>query len=448
MIMHVLKSNLVLRELEHVQVDGPGTVYLFFYDKQGHRGLEQGAMGAVQTHIEEAFSEWISCSAHFNLSLLPLKEVWRWSVTASNHQRLRSQAENPAYNAPVGATRESDSSSQLVGSAPQQDGRTSGIRERTEVRPTGHPGTAQFHRRLPRTQCTMVSGGGLPPSSPDRGARDSDGYSTVSEMAGHRHRHRGRRGSRERKLLVQARLDMPIFKSTDLGADVMYTLWHFDVDAFLEQYDEASMCPHIFASLHGYPGKWACTLDEGKDISVRDLLMHMERTFGNNWDYDAMIRALYEVQQRDDEMVEEYMLCIHEAVTVIHRAYPDHLPDRGWDLKKDRFYHGLRPYLHDALSFAMAELPEREQAHPTFDTLYTLAKKLEVGQPARACRYTPSSEVYREKHRCYVMPTGWVAALEEEGSMLSDQVMGEDSGSEVEAAGGISVRLAQAMSQY
>ena len=87
--------------------------------------------------------------------------------------------------------------------------------------------------------------------------------------------------------------------------------------------------------------------------------MHMERTFGNKRDYDAMIRTLYEVQQRDDETVEEYMLCVHEAVVVICRAYPDHLLDRGWDLKKDRFYHGLHPYFHDALSFAMAKLPER-----------------------------------------------------------------------------------------
>ena len=86
---------------------------------------------------------------------------------------------------------------------------------------------------------------------------------------------------------------------------------------FLEQYDEASMCPHIFASLRGYPGKWAHTLDEGKDISLWDLLMHMERTFGNKCDYDAMIGTLYEVQQRDGEMVEEYMLCIHKAVAVI-----------------------------------------------------------------------------------------------------------------------------------
>ena len=37
MVMHILKSNLVLRELEHVQVDGTGTAYLFFYDKQAIR---------------------------------------------------------------------------------------------------------------------------------------------------------------------------------------------------------------------------------------------------------------------------------------------------------------------------------------------------------------------------------------------------------------------------
>ena len=127
-------------------------------------------------------------------------------------------------------------------------------------------------------------------------------------------------------------------------------------------------------------------------------------------------------------------------------SIPRSSPGQGQDLKKDLFYHGLCPYLHDALSFAMAELPKREQARPTFDTLYMLAKKLEVGQTACACWYTPSSEVYRNKHRHYVAPTGQVAALEEEGSTLSDQVTGEDSGSEVEAAGGISVCLAQAMS--
>ena len=85
MVMHILKSDPVLWELEHVQVDGPGTAYLFFYNKQGHRGLEQEAADAIGTHMEEAFSEWISCSAHFNVSLLPLMEARQWSITASDH---------------------------------------------------------------------------------------------------------------------------------------------------------------------------------------------------------------------------------------------------------------------------------------------------------------------------------------------------------------------------
>ena len=77
MVMHMLKSDPVLRELEHVQVDGPGTAYLFFYDKQGCWGLRQDAAHAIWTHVEEAFSEWISCAAHFTISLFPLMEAWQ-----------------------------------------------------------------------------------------------------------------------------------------------------------------------------------------------------------------------------------------------------------------------------------------------------------------------------------------------------------------------------------
>ena len=243
-----------------------------------------------------------------------------------------------------------------------------------EARLTSHTGAVGMHGQPPKSQHNVVGGGGSPPSSPDRGALNTNGYSTASETAGHRHRCRGCRGSRQKKWLAPARLDMQIFKSTDSGAEVMYTLWRFDMDTFLEQYDETSMRPHIFTSLRGYPGKWAHTLDEGKNISVQDLLLHMEKMFDNKRDYDTMIRTLYEVQQKEDKTMEEYMLCIHDAVAVIHRAYPERLPDQGRDLKKDCFYHGLYPYLHDALNFAMVELPEREQARPTFDTLYTLQK--------------------------------------------------------------------------
>ena len=146
MVMHVLKNDPVLRELEHVQVDGLGTAYLFFYDKQGHRGLGQDAAYAIWAHVEEAFSEWISCSAHFAISLLPLVEAWWWAVATSDHQRLRGRAENPTPRIPVVTMAESDSSVQLVGSIPQQAGRLTTVEETTKARPTAHAGTVHTHR--------------------------------------------------------------------------------------------------------------------------------------------------------------------------------------------------------------------------------------------------------------------------------------------------------------
>ena len=101
MVMHVLKNDLVLRELEHVQVDSLGTAYLFFYNKQGCCGLGQDTAYAIWAHMDEAFSEWISHSTHFTISLLPLVEAWWQAATTSDRQRLRSRTENPAPRNPV-----------------------------------------------------------------------------------------------------------------------------------------------------------------------------------------------------------------------------------------------------------------------------------------------------------------------------------------------------------
>ena len=142
------------------------------------------------------------------------------------------------------------------------------------------------------------------------------------------------------------------------------------------------------------------------------------------------------------------MLCIHDVVMVICHVYLERLPDCGRNLKKDCFYHGLCPYVHDSLSFVMTELPKREQAHPTFDTLYTLAKKLETGQPVWACRYATSSDTYQERHRHYPAWTGRVVGLEEEGVVSVNPTSGEDSELEVEAVDGLNVHLAEVMSHH
>ena len=94
--------------------------------------------------MEEAFSEWISHSAHFAISLLV--EAWWQAVATSGHRRLRGQAENPAPRIPVVTAGESDSLVQLVGSTPQQAGRLAIVEETADARPTAHAGTVCPHR--------------------------------------------------------------------------------------------------------------------------------------------------------------------------------------------------------------------------------------------------------------------------------------------------------------
>ena len=93
MVMHMLKSNLTLRDLEHIQVDGPGMASLFFFDKQGQCRLTHEATQAMQEHVREAFMKWISCFAHFAMNPLPLVEGWHNTVVTSEQCRHCLHAE-------------------------------------------------------------------------------------------------------------------------------------------------------------------------------------------------------------------------------------------------------------------------------------------------------------------------------------------------------------------
>ena len=166
--------------------------------------------------------------------------------------------------------------------------------------PTSHP-----QGRPPKPRPVKEHPGNSPSSSPDRGGAESDGYSTVSEAPSSRH-HRRRR--QNEKCLASMCLDMLIFKSTDPNVDVTYTLWRFDVQGWLDQYQEESMVPHIYISLQEYPGRWVCLLEDGGNITILKLLAHMDHAFGDVHNYDTMIRSLYEIRQNESGSVEEYML--------------------------------------------------------------------------------------------------------------------------------------------
>ena len=125
MVLHVLKSDPTLRDLKHVQVDGPGMAYLFFFDKQGHQGLTLETTHAMRTHMGEAFSEWISCSAHFTVNPVPRAEGWCHAMAASERQRQWSRMEYPGRPVSNQASSETDSTLLLVGSTPPAAIRTS-----------------------------------------------------------------------------------------------------------------------------------------------------------------------------------------------------------------------------------------------------------------------------------------------------------------------------------
>ena len=105
------------------------------------------------------------------------------------------------------------------------------------------------------------------------------------------------------------------------------------------------MMPHIYASLRGYPGRWVHSLEDGSNLTVTELLEHMDHTFGDVCEYNMMIHSLYEIRQKEGESMEEYMLQIHEAMAVICCTYPEWVTDQGKNLMLDQFYHGLAPSL-------------------------------------------------------------------------------------------------------
>ena len=82
---HALKGDPALRDLEHVQVDGPGFPYLFFYDRHGYRGLCKEEALTMRSHIADAFAEWIGRSAHFDAVPLLLEAGWQ-RVTAAQER--------------------------------------------------------------------------------------------------------------------------------------------------------------------------------------------------------------------------------------------------------------------------------------------------------------------------------------------------------------------------
>ena len=164
MVLNVLKNDPALRELEHIQVDGPGMAYLFFYERHGYCSLMKEAALAICSHLADTFAEWIGRSTLFKATLL-LQEEGHHHLTATQG-RCRQQIqtpEQPNLQVHAAGTASSGSSLQLVGGAPPipegKDGGTDQAMPRDNV---GMP-----HRCPMKVRQVSGGAGGSPPSSPE-----------------------------------------------------------------------------------------------------------------------------------------------------------------------------------------------------------------------------------------------------------------------------------------
>ena len=104
--------------------------------------------------------------------------------------------------------------------------------------------------------------------------------------------------------------------------------------------------------------------------------------------------------------------------------------------------------MRDALEFTTAELPEREQAGASFDTLYTLAKKIKAHQPNHMHQGQGSSDACWDRYRRYPTPGGRVAILTVEELLPPDPEPLDPGVPKLDVIEGLSLRMTQVMSHY
>ena len=133
---------------------------------------------------------------------------------------------------------------------------------------------------------------------------------------------------------------------------------------------------------------------------------------------------------------------------MVKHAYPDQVPNKEEGLRRDCFYYGLTPSLRDVLSFAMADLPEREQADTSFDTLYHLAKKLEAWHhPHSMAKGGTLIHNPNKGYKKYPTPVGHMTTVETD-LFPPDSDPVENAPPEPDHIEGLSLRMTQAMNHY
>ena len=234
----------------------------------------------------------------------------------------------------------------------------------------------------------------------DRGGGYGSDWSQSTASTTTRRRRKKRRGRKspeasDPKGKFSYKIDLPVFDDIAKNAKVTYVTWRFDVQKHRKVHSDDSLLPHVYRSLQGFPGELARSL--GDDITLKELVEGLDDYFGVVIDYDAMCRALYNIKQDAYETVAEFAVRLCRQLCMLKHEFPEHFSgttELEEEIKRDRFFGGLRPALRSAMNYTKSNGPNGGPS--SYKQLLVTARQLEAETDTVEHQrdYNPKKPVY------------------------------------------------------
>lgn len=389
-------------DLQEVVVPDAGQAFLFFGRRNLNEGLSLEGATDIATALDYGPRRW--GDHHYEFTSTPVtvqygrrRVAQMWSALRSEqnskHRKKTSEGHGRRSRTPDSTELDSDSDDYLTGTEPHQTTRqrlTSGSappRTRSSGQlpkpraPDIPKGTRRRGRpkKVPSPKLVPIS----PPAESDGEGQTSD-QSHASSGRNHgrdrrggrrdRNRHHRRPASRERHG-YGGKIELPRLERMGQAYVSEYMVWKKIVTTHLGGgCREAPLLTAILASIMHLPGGLSFTT-EG---SVEGILSKLDRGFKVTTDQDQLFRELYGLKQSRDEAVESFAGRVDDKVHLIRLTHPERLPEEDMEeVKKDRFFGGLRRSLRDRLSFVFGGATNQYHTY-SYDRLMELARSNEL----------------------------------------------------------------------
>ena len=278
-------------------------------------------------------------------------------------------------NAPVG----------LLGSTPYSDSDGAYVSKRRPTPSAQHPSEQKGEARIAELQETLKAIQRHMPSSSTEDTSEWSSESTYDSEAfcsgmgeeppTRATRAHTRRQANQKKRVAHFKIEIPKYSGdTNTKGDskeVSYEAWRYDVTMFREDYSDSSLLPVVVRSLTGIPGDLA--RNEGKGLTLTELLGLLDRYYGVVEDVDALMQDLYTATQGKHESVVNFLSRIAAITTKIQRKHPTRLSSVARrKILVERLYGGIRGDLRRAIAYT-----QDSKTKYSYNELVEIVRRLE-----------------------------------------------------------------------